>query len=288
VFINLGFLFTSRKDELRLSSIFTKRPDKMLQRIRNGDTLFGTGRDGELQAGVEWPEPRFTVSGGEMAPTTSPGLMWAQNGNLPNGPGRGRALLDFIASLNGGTRLCGYHDWRLPNANELESLANAGEANSATWLIGQGFGNVQASFYWSSTTYAYSTGNAWIVNMWYGSVLYDSEPSEYYVWPVRSGQLNNADPLYSANVWKSGETTSYASGDDGDFERAFLPAPGLLIRVTGQSPTTSELDVVKNAISQMERKRGRSALDYVKAINGKAGLSGYHDWRLLTGKSFSA
>ena len=46
----------------------------------------------------------------------------------------------------------GHSDWRLPNVNEMESLINAGEANSASWLYSKGFTNVQSDRYWSSTS----------------------------------------------------------------------------------------------------------------------------------------
>jgi uncharacterized protein YdiU (UPF0061 family) len=84
--------------------------------------------------------------------------------------------------------LCGYSDWRLPNRKELRSLINYGQANSATWLNGQGFSNVQASLYWSSSTYAGVTFGAWNVSMGDGNVYSDLKTSTYYVWPVRAGQ----------------------------------------------------------------------------------------------------
>jgi len=144
----------------------------------------GTGQDGEIQAGVPWPAPRFQVSG-DCVTDTLTGLMWAKNANLPGGYRTWYQAVDDCNNLN----LCGYTDWRLPNVNELESLINANEPNSATWLNGQGFTNVQASYYWSSTTYAGYPGYAWIVYMWYGYVGVGSK--SYYdgdVWPVRSGQ----------------------------------------------------------------------------------------------------
>jgi len=115
------------------------------------------------------------------------GLMWAKNGNLSNGTKTWQEALNYVASINSGSGLCGYKDWRLPSVNELESLVNAGEANTATWLNSQGFSNVQSDFYWSSTTGANNTSYAWIVSMWYGYVFYSLNKSyDYYVWPVRS------------------------------------------------------------------------------------------------------
>ena len=142
-----------------------------------------TGQDGDIQAGVPWPTPRFTVSG-DCVTDNLTGLMWTKNANLPGGYKTWQQALDYANGLS----LCGYTDWRLPNVNELESLINAGQGNSATWLNTQGFINVQSYYYWSATSYAYYSSYAWIVYMWYGYVYSYYKTSSYYVWPVRSGQ----------------------------------------------------------------------------------------------------
>ena len=38
----------------------------------------GTGQDGEIQAGVEWPEPRFADYGNGTVMDNLTGLMWAK------------------------------------------------------------------------------------------------------------------------------------------------------------------------------------------------------------------
>jgi hypothetical protein len=43
----------------------------------------GTGQDGEIRAGVAWPNPRFSISG-DCVTDNLTGLMWAKNANLPN------------------------------------------------------------------------------------------------------------------------------------------------------------------------------------------------------------
>jgi len=45
----------------------------------------GTGQDGEIQAGVAWPEPRFTDNGDGTMTDTLTGLMWTKDANLPGG-----------------------------------------------------------------------------------------------------------------------------------------------------------------------------------------------------------
>ena len=232
--------------------------------------------------GTDWPDPRFTSSG-DCVTDNLTGLMWPKNANLPNGTMNWRGAIDYVASLNSGAGLCGYHDWRLPNINELESLVNAGVVHLNTWLSSQGFSNVQSTQYWSSTTSAGFTDDAWFSYM---VVCYtglaSKDFSSYYVWPVRSGQLDNADPLYPANIWKTGQTTSYASKDDGDLERGVAwPAPRFA--EAGDGTITDNLTGLmwsKNANLPNGTTDWQGALDYVKALNSGAGLGGYHDWRL--------
>jgi hypothetical protein len=71
---------------------------------------------------------------------------------------------------------------------ELQSLINRQEINNATWLNSQGFTNVEAKNYWSSTTYARSPGYAWEVYIYDGYLYSSYKASTYYVWPVRAGQ----------------------------------------------------------------------------------------------------
>jgi hypothetical protein len=250
----------------------------------------GTGQDGEYQMGADWPDPRFTSSGDCMIDNLT-GLMWSKNADLPNGKMTWQEALDYVASLNSGAGLCGYQDWRLPNINELESLVNAGVVHLYQWLIDQGFSNVQwewtgyYSGYWSSTTSAVVTDDAWFPEMVVGSTGHaskDSSPYLYYVWPVRSGQLDNADPLYPANIWKTGQTTSYGAMDDGDLKRGVTwPVPRFAD--PGDGTITDNLTGLmwsKNADLPDGTMNWQGALDYVKALNSGAGLGGYHDWRL--------
>jgi hypothetical protein len=162
-------------------------PDGSISLPKTGQTTsYYTGDDGYLEKGVAWPTLRFTVSG-DCVTDNLTGLMWAKNANLPNGTKTWQDSLDYIASMNSGAGLCGYHDWRLPNRKELRSLIDYSKYNPAL-PEGHPFTNVQSSDYWSSTTYASKTDNAWYVNMWFGLVHYYYKGGSYYVWPERAGQ----------------------------------------------------------------------------------------------------
>jgi len=112
----------------------------------------GTGQDGELQAGVAWPSPRFIVGTGveeDCVTDTLTGLMWERS---PSSEITGwYGALGHANNLS----LCGYTDWRLPNINELDSLADRGEVDFR-WLEKEGFTNIviptgAINWNWSST-----------------------------------------------------------------------------------------------------------------------------------------
>ena len=50
-----------------------------------------------------------------------------------------------------------------------------------------GFAGVQSNNYWSSTTNASNTDNAWNVNLNNGNVNWNNKTNTNYVWPVRGG-----------------------------------------------------------------------------------------------------
>ncbi len=162
-----------------------------VQLPETGQTLsYGTNDDGALHKGVAWSSPRFIDNNNGTVTDSLTGLIWLKNANCLGLQWTG--ALKEIGSLTNGQ--CGLTDgstigqWRLPNVKELESLLNPGRLNMAVWLNTQGFSGVQAGHYWSSTTYAPSTRDAWYVNMADGHVLWSHKTNEYYVWPVRSGQ----------------------------------------------------------------------------------------------------
>ncbi|MES0335666.1 MAG: DUF1566 domain-containing protein [Candidatus Magnetobacterium sp. LHC-1] len=128
-------------------------------------TTYAAGDDGALQKGVAWPSPRFTDNGDQTVTDNLTGLMWTKSANLPIEAKMWNDALNYVSSMNSGGGTYGYTDWRLPNINELESLANVSQASPDTWLNSQGFTNVQFDFHWSSTTYDSNTSLAWGVSV---------------------------------------------------------------------------------------------------------------------------
>jgi hypothetical protein len=105
--------------------------------------------------------------------------------------------VDFCRNLN----FASYDDWRLPNAIELLSLVDYGQWHPALPLD-HPF-EVGGHNYWTSTTFAENTNQAWIVSLSTGAAEYwkakDGLWSEADVIPVRKGILSSSHDVYCEN-----------------------------------------------------------------------------------------
>lgn len=310
----------------------------------------GSGQDGDFKAGVAWPNPRFTDNGDGTITDNLTGLMWLKNANPgqtvedPNDPGNPvgscfapsspticygymtwQEALDFIAGINAGTydlNSCAnaelnciaysatYTDWRLPNINELNSLYNAGAADPAAWLQGQGFENIPnflGSAYWSSTTDSQNANDAWAFDFQADAsgsntiVIYQKTNGLSLAWAVRGGPNGVSNPAYPANVAKTGQTLCYdeqgnvrncsGTGEDGEYQHGVTwPSPRFTDNQDGT--ITDELtglmwlkdfDCVGGS-GNMEWQEGLDAVNTFNSSPGTYSCSGYtanyNDWRL--------
>ena len=162
-----------------------------------------TGQDGEIRAGIPWPNPRFENNGDGTVTDNLTGLIWTENANAPGPvscptgtPMNWQAALDYLKCLNNNSYL-NQNDWRLPNINEISSFMNAGEANLSTWLNSSGFSNVQNGYYWSSTPETFEHGcgmgccygylTPWVFRMQDGGEQMEHCWNSRFAWPVRGG-----------------------------------------------------------------------------------------------------
>ena len=155
-------------------------------------TSYAARDDGELKKGVAWPNPRFTDNGNGTVTDNLTGLMWMKDANAGNdcaGPDAGTetwaTALTSAAACNAAS-YAGQTDWRLPNVRELQSLIDYGRFSPAL-PSGHLFTSVLLSYYWTSTTGAANTSNAWVVYMPDGFVQHGAKASPQYVWLVRGG-----------------------------------------------------------------------------------------------------
>jgi hypothetical protein len=176
----------------------------------------GTGQDGELQAGVAWPDPRFTENGDAVTDNLT-GLVWTKDANLMvardptfdadstanDGMVTWQHALNYVAKLNSENYLS-HSDWRLPNRRELRSLTDYALFSPAL-PSGHPFTQVQSPDYWSSTSYAFGTHLAWFVFMYSGYVFNYDKTGHAFVWPVRSGQVG--EPIITTTTTVGSTTT---------------------------------------------------------------------------------
>ncbi len=158
---------------------------------RTGQTpSYGTGDDGAFKKGVVWPSPRFIDNSDGTVTDNLTGLIWLKDANC-------FVTQDWMTALNSANTLANgacnltdgsaAGDWRLPSRRELRSLVDYSKSNPAL-PTGHPFLSVQSGSYWSSTTYAPGTMDAWFVRMNDGYVYDGTKTNSNYVWPVRGGQ----------------------------------------------------------------------------------------------------
>ena len=166
--------------------------------VKTGQTIvYRAGDDGTYQAGDDI-SPRFVDNGDNTITDESTGLMWVMDqaniggvwGTPETTPGAhdGTPItmvwnhaIDNCEALD----YAGHSDWRLPNAKELLTIVDYSRIGPS--VNGTFFPNTRSGVFWSSTTFAGNTINAWYVDFRYGDVNSDGKGGAYYVRAVRGG-----------------------------------------------------------------------------------------------------
>ncbi|MES2047795.1 MAG: DUF1566 domain-containing protein [Pseudomonadota bacterium] len=145
----------------------------------NGGTFAMAGDDATLQLGAPLTSPRFIDKADGTLVDTVTGLTWLKRANCISGTWP--SALAAVNSLASGQ--CGLTDgstagqWRMPNRNEMLSLSDrAPTFPQAEYFTGQAQGGtgpvtgpqifssfIAFKFYWTSTTNAADTSQAWTI-----------------------------------------------------------------------------------------------------------------------------
>lgn len=88
------------------------------------------------------------------------GLTW--EGIPTSGPRAATDTVSYVAAVNA-AKLCGYSDWRLPTANELQTLVDYSVAYHSPTIDGTWFPNTRSEAYLTSTGLAGYASRAWSV-----------------------------------------------------------------------------------------------------------------------------
>ena len=193
----------------------------------------------------------------------------ATNGGDPGTPGTGTDTEDFIKALND-ARYGGYSDWRMPTINELAYIVNYSIPYPGPTIDTGYFPNTAASWYWSSTTNADGTYDAWVVYFANGNgyAINVNKLDSHYVRAVRGGQ---SGALGYSVIWPY-DTMGSGSSDD-------------VSTATGGYADNGDGTVTDTSTGLMWQQQAGSsiqtweqALAYCEGLN----LGGYTDWRLPT------
>ena len=179
--IKSGRTFIKRAGGVMTFTTGTMQPHELPDTGQTGS--YATGDDAVYNPSAT--QPSYTDNGDGTITDNRTGLMWVKDGNSA-GCNNGSTLiwsdaLTFCENLS----YAGYTDWRLPNIKELSSIVNSG---GYTPMINTTyFSNTKSNYYWTSTTYAGNTSNAWGVSFVSGSVTSIGKITGYCVCPVRGG-----------------------------------------------------------------------------------------------------
>lgn len=126
----------------------------------------------------------LSVMGGPAILDLETGLVWEQSPSTDP-----FNWFEAINHCNREVKTGGRNGWRLPTIWELASLVDPNAVSDPALPSGHPFSNVQQQRYWSATTLAGNTDDAWqVLFELHGVVNFLEKASSAQVWCVRGGQ----------------------------------------------------------------------------------------------------
>ncbi len=270
---------------------------------KSGQTIsYVNGDDGDLQRGVSWPSPRFTVNSNGTVTDTLTNLIWLKNADCFGDITWDNALTEALALGHGSCSLLdgsSAQDWRIPNIRELESLIHVGVYSPAVpdtegagkATSGNPFNSLQLDDYWTSSTNPAIPSDTLAVKIKYGHIVSKPKGGKNKTMFVR----DRISGTPAAEVYTTGQTLCYSNdgtlvncggtGQDGDLRKGMTwPVP----RFTDNNDGTvhdnlTELTWLKDANCQ-GTTNWTNAITFANQLgDGNCGLhddSTSSDWRL--------
>jgi len=161
---------------------------------KTGQTsIYVAGDDGTYQAG--WWQKRLnannrsrfimkTVAGDDIIIDRATGLWWALDEACSINNNRNVLTWSAAVQYPTGRSYAGKSDWRLPNVQEIVSIINFDVYNPA--IYGSTFFLSNLSF-WTSTTSAINSLNAWFCDIASGDISFATKLWEFPIYCCRGG-----------------------------------------------------------------------------------------------------
>lgn len=249
----------------------------------------GSNVDGDVQAGIPFPSPRYSDNGDGTVTDLRSGLIWLKNANAYGEISWPEALetLKHLSSgqhgLSDGSEA---GDWRLPNINELQSLVDLDSDHGPALPDDHPFENLQAANYWSSSTVAAAPPLGWYIALAVAPPVFDLKMNTMRIWPVRgtSDKVAATGQTRCFDVWGQ-PVPCEGSGQDGELQMG-VAHPDPRFADNGDGTVTDRL----TGLVWLRDANSFGSLDWSAAVkrcnslsSGRHGLddgSSAGDWRL--------
>lgn len=172
--------------------------------------------------------------------------------------------------------LCGFSDWRLPTADELQSIVDYSVASPKSTIDARWFPYTRSNYYWSGSPVMGDSDYAWNVDFYNGSMIDGFRNFSAFVRLVRAGQPHISN-RYTASVdgqeitdnqtkliWRRcAEGMVYSRGICKGKARRFTIEAALQLAATQASSTgiAWRLPNIRELASIVDRSRIRPAID---------------------------